>query len=100
MDSSEPFDFGPLFAAVQRQGVFPDRKTFADCIPRRDPAQILSEYLSAQRSLTDNFELQRFVDDNFIIPKPAHVEVPAGEPVEAHIRTLWRALQHEPDRQE
>ncbi|HLZ78136.1 MAG TPA: hypothetical protein VKQ09_02260, partial [Sphingomonas sp.] len=40
--------YGPLFRAVQLARVFPDSKTFADAVPRRDPGQILADYRTAQ----------------------------------------------------
>ena len=34
--------FKSLFVAVQMAAIFPDGKTFADAVPRSEPAQILS----------------------------------------------------------
>lgn len=96
MDSTSRFDHGPLFEAVQLAGVFADGKTFVDCIPRRPPAAIQSDYLLARDLLSPVFNLREFVELNFIIPPPAITDVCAGQTVERHIHSLWRQLRREP----
>lgn len=96
METLPPFAFGPLFEAAQRQAVFPDGKTFVDGVPRRPVAAILADYLACQPR-PEGAALRRFVEENFELPPSAHVEVPAGEEVVAHMCTLWRALRREPD---
>jgi len=37
--------YGELFVDVQMSHIFPDNKTFVDCIPKRDPKEIVRDYL-------------------------------------------------------
>lgn len=39
-----------LFTAVQTSRIFPDSKTFVDCIPKKDPKLILEEYRATKKS--------------------------------------------------
>ena len=41
--------YGKLFVDVQMNRVFPDGKTFVDCIPKRKPAEILADYEDIER---------------------------------------------------
>ena len=36
--------YGKLFVDVQMEQVFPDGKTFVDCLPKRKPADIVADY--------------------------------------------------------
>lgn len=58
--------YGKLFVDVQMGKVFPDGKTFVDCIPKRKPAEIVADY-EASRG-TAGFDLKKFVLDNFEVP--------------------------------
>ena len=40
--------YGELFKSVQMNRIFPDNKTFADAVPKADPAQILKDYAVAK----------------------------------------------------
>ena len=40
--------YGKLFVDVQMGRVFPDGKTFVDCIPKRKPSEILADYETAK----------------------------------------------------
>src|SRR6267378_4622965 len=57
--------YGDLFIEVQMQKIFPDGKTFVDCIPKRKPADIMYDY-GIQKG--PNFNLKKFVEDNFELP--------------------------------
>jgi len=47
--------YGPLFDNVQMQEIFPDQKTFVDCVPIRKPSEIMADY---QRLVKEpNFDL-------------------------------------------
>ena len=59
--------YGQLFIDVQMQNVLKDGKTFVDCIPKRDPAKILEDYMKLKAAKT-NFSNRAFVNDNFILP--------------------------------
>ncbi|NDL63366.1 alpha,alpha-trehalase TreA [Acerihabitans arboris] len=88
--------FGPLFEAVQQAKIFPDQKTFADAVPRENPATILAQY--QQQRAQAGFDLKRFVDTHFILPtegKPYHP--PAGQTLRQHIDGLWPVLTRKTD---
>ncbi|MDO7841819.1 alpha,alpha-trehalase TreA [Sphingomonas immobilis] len=90
--------WGPLFAAVQERGLFPDSKTFADAVPRRPVAAILEDWARA-RAGTDDAALRAFVLANFILPEDHATAAPADAlPLADHITALWPSLTREPDR--
>ncbi len=94
--------YGTLFTEVQMSRIFPDGKTFVDCLPKRDPKAIVSEYTKlkkeAKKKKTE-IDLKKFVDENFDAPKkPAdnyHTDV--NEDVATHIKKLWAVLKRSPD---
>ena len=55
--------YGELFIDVQEARIFPDGKTFVDCVPRRDPAEIVKDYLAAKRNPSIKFALDLFVKE-------------------------------------
>src|SRR5690242_3781881 len=59
--------YGDLFRDVQMSRVFPDGKTFVDCIPKRNPKTIVADY--TQQKGTPKFDLKQFVLDNFELPR-------------------------------
>jgi alpha,alpha-trehalase len=61
--------YGQLFRDVQLKNVFPDGKTFVDCVPKRDPAEIMADY--SKISKDPKFDLDAFVANNFTIPANA-----------------------------
>src|SRR5437762_3452355 len=61
--------YGRLFIDVQMSRIFPDNKTFADCVPKRDPKIIVDDYLGAIKNPAIKFSLKEFVEDNFSIPQ-------------------------------
>jgi alpha,alpha-trehalase len=88
--------FGDLFHRVQTERLFPDSKTFADAIPKTEPAEILRRY-QANRS-QPGFSLERFVAENFTMPASAASEfrTTPGEEVRAHVDRLWPELTRMP----
>jgi len=88
--------FGDLFVAVQRGAVFPDQKTFVDCVPRQSPERILAEY--AQASRRPDFDLNAFVSSHFLVPERQALAVPKGQSIEEHVTALWTLLRRDPDR--
>lgn len=88
--------FGDLFTDVQMQRVFPDGKTFVDCVPKREPRAIVSDY-KKQKS-QPGFSLSGFVKENFEIPSAPQVnDIQQEADIRAHIRNLWSALKRQPD---
>ncbi|HND89036.1 MAG TPA: trehalase, partial [Saprospiraceae bacterium] len=56
-------EFGPLFEAVQMQQIFPDGKTFPDCLPKMDLEEIARRY-EGEKNQPD-FRLADFVERHF-----------------------------------
>ncbi len=85
-------DLGPLFAAVQLAGLFPDSKTFVDARPRTAPSAIAARYAAARDST--GFGLRAFVDRYFRLPQPTAggYRTDTTRTMEAHIEALWPVL--------
>jgi alpha,alpha-trehalase len=79
--------YGQLFRDVQLEKLFPDKKTFVDCLPKRDPAEIMADY--SKLSKDPKFDLNAFVANNFTAP--ANIE-----DIVTHIRGLWCVLRRDP----
>src|SRR5213075_1983142 len=60
--------YGELFKDVQMSKIFPDGKTFVDCIPKRDPKEIVKDYPAAKKNPAIKFSLDLFVKENFDMP--------------------------------
>jgi alpha,alpha-trehalase len=90
--------YGELFTDVQMSRIFPDSKTFVDCIPKRKPADILADYLKIKNNPNIRFSLHLFVQENFIIPDTAHsIYVTKEKNLEEHIENLWTVLKRKND---
>jgi alpha,alpha-trehalase len=98
MDIANIFSLGELFEKVQLQHIFPDGKTFVDCIPKSSLASIRQRYEKEKGE--KGFDLSAFVNDNFDLPKErlsGYASV-AGRPVTQHIEMLWNELTRQPDK--
>jgi alpha,alpha-trehalase len=90
--------YGEFFRDVQQSRIFPDSKTFVDCIPKRDPKEIVSDYLAIKRNPAIRFSMQLFVEANFEIPDTLHTSFSTKEKsIETHINNLWKVLKKQPD---
>jgi len=90
--------YGELFTDVQMRHVFPDSKTFADCTPKRDPQQIVKDYLAMKKNPSIRFRLDEFVLRNFYVPKPPQSNYTTKEKdVVQHIKNLWSVLKRDAD---
>jgi len=91
--------YGQLFTDVQMSRIFPDNKTFVDCVPKRKPALIVADYLKIKNNPAIRFSLKMFVEENFEMPAapPAFNYVQKEEDVSAHIKNLWSVLKREKD---
>jgi len=86
---------GDLFAAVQLQSVFPDSKTFVDCVPLFLPESIVKSY-NEQKS-SPSFNLTTFVLQNFAMPpNPSNSTVTKNLTIVEHINELWPILTRHP----
>jgi alpha,alpha-trehalase len=80
-----------LFHEVQMQQIFPDSKTFVDCIPKGAPSEILKRYHSEKANPT--FELKSFVEEHFDLPPEGEsVESSGDKNIVEHIHHLWDGL--------
>ena len=90
--------YGELFTDVQRSRIFPDSKTFVDCIPKRAPEDILTDYLEIKNNPNLRFSLKLFVQENFIVPDTVHSDYLTREKnLEQHIKNLWTVLKRNND---
>lgn len=91
--------FGQLFTDVQLSGIFPDSKTFADCIPKRDPKEIVADYMKVKNNPAISFSLQLFMEENFDMPAaPAVLNyVMQEKDLGNHVRNLWSVLEKPAD---
>ena len=86
--------FGQLYVDVEQAQLFPDQKTFADAVPRREPPAILTDYLAQKGQ--DGFDLKAFVASNFILPEDIEPYVPLPNlTLRQHIDSLWTVLTRE-----
>jgi alpha,alpha-trehalase len=96
-DYKSPDDaYGELFREVQLKSVFPDSKTFPDCVPKIEATQILKKY--EEQKSKPNFDLRAFVLENFSLPQTlsvVYVSNPANS-AEQHINELWKTLTRQP----
>ncbi|MFT5884070.1 MAG: alpha,alpha-trehalase [Arcticibacterium sp.] len=89
--------FPGLFEEVQLKVVFPDSKTFVDCVPKYQPSFILSAY-EEQKALPD-FDLEAFVLEHFEKPivNESGFKSDSSLSAEQHINKLWNVLTREPE---
>lgn len=89
--------YGELFKEVQINHVFPDSKTFPDCIPVKTPADIMVDYHRLKNQ--KNFDLKTFVLRNFLLPPQYDVSFKTNpsNTIIQHIEILWKVLERKPD---
>lgn len=88
--------YGDLFRDVQLSKVFPDGKTFVDCVPKRNPKNIVADY--SQQKGTAKFDLKQFVQNNFEIPQTPQLNyITQEKDVVMHIKNLWGVLHRDAD---
>lgn len=92
--------YGQLFRDVQLLQVFPDSKTFVDCIPKRSPEQTVRNYLELPKDSISRKRVGKFVSENFTLPvnPQANYQDSIRESVKDHITHLWKVLERKPDR--
>lgn len=82
--------YGPVFAEMQLNRVFPDGKTFADAVPRHEVEAIRNAFVDGA---TTGIDLRRFAEDNFVLPQAAEVLPAHGErDLRRYIRSVWPSL--------
>jgi alpha,alpha-trehalase len=96
-DPLSPADrYGELFVAVQSARVFADSKTFVDCAPLQEPADILAAW--RERHALPGFDLAAFVHAHFHAEHPPanHYVSDPEQTLLAHIDGLWGVLTRHP----
>ncbi|HTL08427.1 MAG TPA: trehalase family glycosidase [Chitinophagaceae bacterium] len=90
--------YGRLFHDVQMARLFPDSKTFADCSPRKAPAEIVAAYNKIMANPAIRFSLKLFVEENFILPlTPQLTYITKEKDIEQHINNIWGLLRRPAD---
>jgi len=91
--------YGELFEAVQLAGIFPDSKTFPDCVPLYTPETIMNRYTEYKNR--QDFDLKRFVLEHFQLPKSPSVDFQTDttNSIREHINALWPVLTRTPSDQ-
>lgn len=91
------FDCHPLFEDVQMNAVFPDGKTFVDCVPKSSLENICRLY--SQQKESAGFNLKAFVLDHFELPHvfAASFKTDTNKTAAGHINNLWEVLIRKPD---
>ena len=88
---SQVFFASELFRQVQLSGLFNDSKTFADAAAKKPIDLVLASY--QQQKLNAEFELLRFIDENFELPGDKEITTQhVGSDVKQHIELLWQVL--------
>jgi alpha,alpha-trehalase len=91
--------YGALFKDVQLSKIFPDGKTFVDCVPKKDPKEIVKDYLAARNNPALRFSLKLFVEANFELPQAPQLNyVTKEKEVVMHIKNLWGVLKRDADK--
>lgn len=96
MNKEEIFQHSDFFEAVQMQQVFPDGKTFADCIAL-SPFETIEQLYQQQKDAT-GFDLAEFVHAHFRILSPPQNYHTHDKNVVEHIQHLWPVLTRLPDK--
>ncbi|MEP7376692.1 MAG: alpha,alpha-trehalase TreF [Chitinophagaceae bacterium] len=88
----------PLFEDVQLNKLFPDGKTFVDCLPKFSPEEISTKYI--QQKDKPGFNLQEFVLTNFELPvsHSNNYHSDTDKKVAENINKLWDVLIRQPDK--
>jgi alpha,alpha-trehalase len=87
--------YGQLFIDVQTSRIFPDSKTFVDCIPLINPAEIVSKYkLEVEK---EGFNLKSFVLQYFKLPAEPPFFTSGTKDIREHIKLLWKVLKRSAD---
>ena len=99
MEIENIFSLGDLFERVQLENIFPDNKTFVDCVPKNDLSVIRERY--DQEKNKSGFDLKSFVHEYFDEPNTSavHFKSESNDSVSGHIENLWDILTRNPKAQ-
>ncbi|MCL4133740.1 UNVERIFIED_CONTAM: hypothetical protein GTU68_037115 [Idotea baltica] len=87
-----------LFEEIQNARVFPDSKTFVDCVAKSDAATILKAYNTEK--VEKGFDLKKFVAEHFESPISISSDFQSDptKSAEEHVRSLWPVLTRAADK--
>lgn len=99
MITTDTHELSSLFEDVQMQQVFPDGKTFVDCVPKFSIDEINARYDTEK--ISKDFKLRDFILSNFDVPVAASSSFTSdkSKPVEENIERLWDILTRQPDKE-
>lgn len=86
-----------LFEEVQMTRVFPDSKTFVDCVAKFDAESINEKYAIGKKS--EGYEVTSFVKENFDVPISISSDFKSDSSLTAseHVKSLWPLLTRDAD---
>jgi alpha,alpha-trehalase len=86
-----------LLHDVQMQAVFPDGKTFVDCVPKYAEAEIEQKYIELKSK--PDFNLPKFITDNYDLPAKVEMNYSSNmqKSVAENIESLWDVLTRKPE---
>ena len=84
-----------LYADVMQHQLFPDSKTFADCVAKISPEQIVTLYAQVDRQ--DPEDVARFVEKWFDYPFEGSLAPLPQDSIIEHLHALWDYLVRLPD---
>jgi alpha,alpha-trehalase len=89
-------EYGDLFEKIQLSNIFPDSKTFVDCVPKKNSKEIFDTYEKLKNN--PEFDLKGFVFENFEVPQNSSKDFESNPnlTVEQHINELWPVLTRMP----
>lgn len=89
--------YGELFQEVQLKHIFPDTKTFVDCVPKISAEEVMKLY-HEKKNLSD-FDLSKFVEEYFNLPHCPAKTFSSDINVSTvdHINRLWDILSRPAD---
>ncbi len=91
--------YGRFFHDVQMAKIFPDSKTFVDCIPKKSPAEIISTYQKIISNPAIRFSLKLYTEENFEQPATPQLNyVTKEKDILIHIKNLWPVLKRQHDK--
>ncbi len=88
-----------FFKEVQLKSVFPDGKTFVDCVPKQNFAKILELYEAESKK--EGFDLAEFTTRHFEEPESiaSDFESDTSQSMAGHINRLWPVLTRSSDKE-
>lgn len=86
-----------LLHDVQMEEIFPDGKTFVDCVPKSPESEITEQYLSLKNE--PGFDLHEFILGKYDLPAKIEINYTSNlqKTVDENIESLWEVLTRKPE---